>query len=225
MSKKKRKNQGRAEAPAEENQKVSASEDEEESAASTNGDASGEAEAHASGDEHEAHDAHGAHGDEGHPPAEDDRPRNGLITLLVVATCVVLVLMVIGVKELFTAMVTDEVSSRVLSVQSSQLRELRAAEQQRLTHYQWASQKDGVVRIPTDRAVELTLAAYRNPPPAAPTVEEPKPAPSDAKDVKPEEGKDGKSEGKDEKSPKDEKKDDKKKDEKGKTEPPKEPKQ
>jgi hypothetical protein len=215
MSKKKRKNQARAEAPAEENEKVSAGEDEEESSADE-GEASGEAEAHASGDEHEAH----ADGHDDHGAAEDDRPRNGIIATAVVVTCVVVVLLVIGVKELFTALLTDEVQGRVLSVQSSQLRELRASEQQRLTHYQWASQKEGVVHIPTDRAVELTLAAYRSPPP--PVVEEPKPAPQD---VKPEEGK---SEGKDEKGAKDEKKDekkdDKKKDEKGKTEPTKEPK-
>jgi len=86
-----------------------------------------------------------------------------------------------------------------------------------LTKYRWVSQKDGVVRIPADRAVELVIAAYRNPAPAeAPKLQEPAPKPEEVKpEEKPEEKKGD--EGKDDKKgdKKDEKKDDKKDEKKG----------
>ncbi|UQA57809.1 hypothetical protein [Polyangium aurulentum] len=115
-----------------------------------------------------------AHGHHEATEAEDDKPKNGIIVAFILATCAVLVAMVIGVREMFVVIFDTEVNNKVLAVQSSDLRALRASEQQRLSHYQWVSQKDGVVRIPVDRAMELTLATYRNPP-AAPMKEEPKP--------------------------------------------------
>jgi hypothetical protein len=118
-------------------------------------------------------DAHG-HGGHESAEAEDDKPKNGIIAGFILATCAVLVVMVIGVRELFVVIFDTEVNNKVLTVQASDLRALRASEQQRLSHYQWVSQKDGVVRIPVDRALELTLATYRNPP-AAPMKEAPKP--------------------------------------------------
>jgi hypothetical protein len=179
MSKKK-KNQGRAdaeasaEASAEPRKKVSQTARKDEDR-----DAAGEVHAagdNAAADAHaHAHDsAHGGHGGHEAVEAEDDKPKNGVITVFIAATCLVVIAMVIGVRELFIVVFDSEVNSKVLTVQASDLRALRATEQQRLTHYQWVSQKEGVVRIPVDRALELTLANYRNPP-AAPMKEEPKP--------------------------------------------------
>ncbi len=178
-------------------------------------DESGGADAESS-DHEEAAEAHGdgGHGHGGHDPVEDDRPRNGLITFITLLTCITVIAFCIFVRELFNSWSHEELQKKVLSVQSEQLKDLRAGEKQKLSKYQWVSQKDGVVRIPADRAIDLTIAAYRNPPPApAPTLQAP-PAPK-PDDIKPEDkpddkkGDDGKKDEKGEK--KDEKKDDKKK--------------
>ena len=95
------------------------------------------------------------------PPAEPDLPRVRAITATIVGTIVLLAAVVVGVNQLFRTLMTDEIAAKVLTHPSSELRELRAEEQSRLTRYRWVSQKDGIVRIPLDRAVELTLADYR----------------------------------------------------------------
>jgi len=199
MSKKKKKKEPQASSAAE----TVVEKDEQEESSETDA---------ASSDNEEAADAHGdeGHGHGGHDPLEDDRPRNGLIAFITLITCIVLISFVIFVRELFKSWGEEELQRKVYTVQSEQLKDLRATEKQKLSKYQWVSQKDGVVRIPTDRAMELVIAAYRNPPPAAPTptIETPTPKPEEIKpeEKKGEEGKDGK---------KDEKKDDKgKKDEK-----------
>ncbi len=93
-------------------------------------------------------------------PPEADRPRTGVIGVAIVATVAVLGAIVLGVNELFQQIITDEVRVKVLARPSSELRELRAQEEQKLNRYQWVSQKDGIVRIPLSRAQELTLADY-----------------------------------------------------------------
>jgi hypothetical protein len=93
--------------------------------------------------------------------AEVDRPNNALIFTLVVVTLTALVGIVAGVNELFKATIQREISAKVLEPQSTSLRGLRAEERRRLSQYQWVSEKDGVVRIPRARAVELTLKDYR----------------------------------------------------------------
>lgn len=172
MSKKK-KNQGGGRADAEASAEASAEPRKKVSQTAPKAQPQEETAAHAAAVAHAAEGAHGA-GEHEAVEAEDDKPKNGIITVFIAATCLVVVAMVVGVRELFLVVFDSEVNNKVLAVQSSDLRALRASEQQRLTHYQWVSQKDGVVRIPVDRAFELTLAAYRNPP-AAPMKEEPKP--------------------------------------------------
>lgn len=95
------------------------------------------------------------------PPAEADRPRLAAILGASAATVLLLGLVVVGVNELFRQMMTSEIEAKVLSRPSSELRELRAEEEAKLGRYQWVSKKDGVVRVPLARAVELTLADYR----------------------------------------------------------------
>jgi hypothetical protein len=177
MSKKKKSQPGRTEAPSEVTESVAATEAaRSELAVSAHEDAPGAAD---------------AHGDDA-VEAEDDKPQNAVIIGFIVATCLLLAVLVVVVREIFVTVFDGEINSKVLSVQSSDLRSLRAAEQQRLTHYQWVNQKDGVLRIPVDRAVELTLAAYRNPPPAPTPTDAQKPQdPSQAAGSEgPQEGKD-----------------------------------
>lgn len=192
MSKKKKKNEPAASGSAD----VVAEREEQET--------SGETKAAAS-DHEGAAEAHGedGHGHGGHDPVEDDRPQNGLILIMTGVSIVTMIAFCIFVRELFNVWGEEELQKKVYSAQSEQLRELRTAEKQKLSKYQWVSQKDGVLRIPTDRAVDLTIAAYRNPPPPpAPKLEAP-PTPK-PEDIKPED------------KPDEKKGDDGKKDEKGK---------
>ena len=101
--------------------------------------------------------------------------KNGLIFAAVAITSIVLVGMVIGVIQLFDITVDAEINRKVLTVENAQLKQLRATEEQKLAHYQWADKKNGVVRVPLDRAAELVLKDAENPPPppapvAAPAV-------------------------------------------------------
>lgn len=109
----------------------------------------------------EQHDEAGEHGHHEPVEAEQDRPPNMAILVTVIGLLIGLVVVVIGVFEYFRAQVGSEISSKVLEHQSTALRDLRAMEESRLTRYQWVSQKDGVVRVPLPRAVELTLKDYR----------------------------------------------------------------
>lgn len=110
--------------------------------------------------------------------AEPDRPNNLLLFVSVAVTLTALVAVVIAVNEFFKATFEREIATKVLEPPNSELRSLRAMEKQRLTQYQWVSEKDGVVRIPIDRAIALTLKDYqegRVRTAAAPAGEAPKP--------------------------------------------------
>lgn len=130
-------------------------------------------------DEHAAH-----HGDE---PlvAENDRPNVGVISVVTFAISALVVVVVIGVYELFRQTFQAEISKKQLEWVDPQLRELRAFEQANLSKYQWVSQKDGIVRMPVTRARELVLAEYGKmaayaPGGAQPTAPAPAPAPEGA---------------------------------------------
>jgi Na+-transporting methylmalonyl-CoA/oxaloacetate decarboxylase gamma subunit len=111
------------------------------------------------------------------PENEQDRPKNKMLGVIVFSTLVLLTGIVIGVSQIFRSVFNHEVSTKQLEHQGSELRELRAEEQAKLSRYQWVNQKEGVVRIPVDRARELTLLAYRNraAKPAAPADQPPPP--------------------------------------------------
>jgi hypothetical protein len=120
-------------------------------------------------------------------PAETDRPKIGVITLTIFATLALLGGLLIGVNEVFRQRMKSEVSHKVLAHANSELRELRAEEEAKLTRYQWVNKQKGVVRIPLPRAMELTLADYRAksarndvPAPTAPFAMGPQAAPNPA---------------------------------------------
>jgi len=103
--------------------------------------------------------------------AEQDRPNSAVILGIVAVTLAALSGVVAGVNELFKATLGGEISAKVLEPPSSALRGLRAMEEQKLSRYQWVSEEDGVVRIPLDRAIELTLWYHRAGSPADPDRE------------------------------------------------------
>ncbi len=86
-----------------------------------------------------------------------DRPPNKVIAGYLVGSIVVLIVIVIGVKQLFDLEVRGEFARKVLSRRDPRLTELRIREEARLTQYAWVNQAQGRVRIPVERAMELTL--------------------------------------------------------------------
>jgi hypothetical protein len=105
---------------------------------------------------------------------EPDRPRTGLIFGTIAVGVVLVAGVVIGMNELYKHLFEAELSRKVYQYQGPELRELHAAEDAKLNHYQWVDGKHETLRVPLDRAKELTLAAYRAPlPPPAPAAPPP----------------------------------------------------
>ena len=58
---------------------------------------------------------------------------------------------------------TPELTAARAEERAKNLRELRAEENKALSEYAWQNKEKGFVRLPVDRAMELTLAEYNNP--------------------------------------------------------------
>jgi len=110
------------------------------------------------------------------PRSEADSPRTTFIFLMVLASAFVLTGIVLGVDQYFELSVREEIENKVLKPESAQLRQLRADEEAKLTRYQWADQRNGVVRVPLDRARELVLAEWKDRPSGCAAGAEAKPA-------------------------------------------------
>jgi hypothetical protein len=110
--------------------------------------------------------------------AERDTPKNSMILAMVIGTVASLIVVLLAIIQFFDIEVRKEVDEKVLSQTSSQLRDLRAMEQNHLTRYAWVDQKAGVVRLPADRAVELVLRDWDKRPSGLVKVEEPGAAPA-----------------------------------------------
>lgn len=98
-----------------------------------------------------AHDHHGT------TPAEDDNTNLRAITIWFVGIVLAVIVAVIYITQYFGILVREEISAKVLTAENPVLRDLRASEHAKLTKYQWADKEAGVVRIPLERAKELTL--------------------------------------------------------------------
>jgi hypothetical protein len=92
---------------------------------------------------------------------EADRPKSGIIGVMVVVTILLVVGICVAVNEYFKVVLESELQTKVYSLVDSRLPELRAEEDQKLNHYQWVDSKHEAVRIPLARARELTLADYK----------------------------------------------------------------
>jgi len=122
---------------------------------------------------------------------EPDAPKTTFIFVFALSGVAVLALLIVLVDQYFNLSVREEIAEKVLRVESTNLRQLRAEEQAKLTRYQWADLKSGAVRIPLERAMELTLAEWKSRPdgfvpgtpelapaaPAKPAAAEPKVGP------------------------------------------------
>lgn len=92
--------------------------------------------------------------------AEADKPKNGMLFGLVVLTTLSIVIISVAVHQAFEIIIRKEVQRKVLAAPSTTLREVRASEQAMLSEYRWVDRQKGTVRIPLERAKELTLADW-----------------------------------------------------------------
>ncbi|MCU0770245.1 MAG: hypothetical protein MUE94_00550 [Verrucomicrobia bacterium] len=86
--------------------------------------------------------------------------RGGLTSLVAVAALLIVAALVWAMKHYTTP---PSLTAERAALRAANLAELRAAEQAALGSYGWVDQAKGIVRLPLDRAVELTAAAWQNP--------------------------------------------------------------
>jgi hypothetical protein len=130
---------------------------------------------------------HEGHG--GHEPTQVE-PDNPKVMIIVVATTLTILLVIaiaLGINQLFTFTLRDEVTRTELAPVDARLKALRIEEKRKLTTYAWVNKAKGIARIPKDRAIDLTLRDWEARPggtvaaPVAPvgaTPQEGTPAPS-----------------------------------------------
>jgi len=114
-----------------------------------------------------------------------DKPRNALIFGMLIVSVVTIVALCVAIQQLFNNVVTTQVSEKQLEPVNSQLKALREEEALKLSVgrppvYAWVDEKAGVVRIPVDRAVELTLRDWSKRPTAPVPAGGAAPAPAPA---------------------------------------------
>jgi len=102
-----------------------------------------------------------AEAETGDVSAEQDRPNNRLIFLLVLATIFAVCAVTGAVYQVFGISLREEIANKVLRQPSTELRALRAREQSQLSRYQWIDEKKQILRIPLSRAKDLTLRDWK----------------------------------------------------------------
>jgi len=112
--------------------------------------------------------------------AEHDRPHNSLFMALTFATVGSLIVVLLAIVQFFGVAVRNETDSKVYQVPSTALRDLRAQENAKLSGYAFMNEKQGVVRVPLDRAVELTIRDWESRPSGLVEVKEEAPPPPPA---------------------------------------------
>ena len=116
---------------------------------------------------------------------EPDRPNVPLITLFIIGTTSVVLALIIGLMQYFHFAIRAEIEKKQYASESTSLRKLRADEHTKLGNYSWVSQKDGTVRMPIDRAIELTLRDWNRRPAGLAAFEPAGPPPADPHAVAP----------------------------------------
>jgi len=89
---------------------------------------------------------------------EEDAPPIGRIALMLVGLAVVILLVVVGLRQVFTSIVSAERQEKILGRENRELAEQRATDERRLTTYEQLDAKKGVYQIPIERAMKLLLA-------------------------------------------------------------------
>lgn len=81
-------------------------------------------------------------------------PQAGAIAAYGIGSVILLIITILALQAYFNKIWQEAVYEKVLVPPSEQLIDLHRREDWFLTHYSWADQKNGAVRIPVDQAME-----------------------------------------------------------------------
>jgi hypothetical protein len=95
--------------------------------------------------------------------AEIRRPPTFLVAIAIAGAVLGCVLAVVALVQYAGFAMQDELERKVLTRVAPERAALRQREEARLTHYQWVDDKHDVVRIPVERALELSAAEWSRP--------------------------------------------------------------
>jgi len=86
---------------------------------------------------------------------DHSEPKAGAIAAFAIGSVLLLILTIVALQVYFNKIWQEAVYEKILVPPSEQLVDLHRREDWFLTHYSYADKKNGVVRIPLDRAMEL----------------------------------------------------------------------
>lgn len=98
------------------------------------------------------------------PKLEANGAQIARIARWVALLTVVLVSLLYGLDRLVRSTVREQVLEKRLAPESLPLRKLHADEALKLGRWQWIDREKGIVRIPVERAIELTLKEWESRP-------------------------------------------------------------
>lgn len=93
--------------------------------------------------------------------SELHRPPTALSAVAIVGAVLAALLAGVAIAQFAGFAMQDELERKVLTRPSPELERLHQREAERLSTYRWVDQKSDVVRIPVDRALELTVRDWR----------------------------------------------------------------
>jgi hypothetical protein len=93
-----------------------------------------------------------------HEGFDRSEPSGPMVIGFTVAIVATLVLVVLAVDYLFQATLERNEYEQVLSVESTELRDVRTSEAEQLNHYRIVDKQKGAVRLPIERAMTLFAA-------------------------------------------------------------------
>ncbi len=98
----------------------------------------------------------------------NDDPRATTVLFIGIASAVAVFLIVVLLQIVYHRMQETETTRKARAPE--ELAQLRAAQQAELTGYAWIDEGQGVVRIPVERAMELTVEELNRPAPPQPLM-------------------------------------------------------
>jgi hypothetical protein len=93
--------------------------------------------------------------------SNETRPQDELkaspIVMVGVVSAIIIFVIVVGISAVFLIEQKNQVAEKTSPLMPEELRRLKSQQIGEINAYRWISEKDGTVRIPIDRAMELVV--------------------------------------------------------------------
>ena len=86
-----------------------------------------------------------------------DELRASPIVIVGVVSSIIIFVLIVGVSALFLHLQKEAAAEKTSPLMPEELRRLKSQQMGEINSYRWISEKDGVVRIPIERAMELVV--------------------------------------------------------------------